>query len=248
MTDYDKRVGSAGTMRIRDTGSTVEYWILCSDGATFVGGYTWSGVVNGSPVGGTTTLNSGFRERLLGSWGVSGGQTVTFHQNATGTSGLGGAADHSAYISRYTPPPATAPPDPVRWMAPADQITPTSARISFGYWPSSTGGTPLTAYDCEYGTDPTFAVKEQRAYPAGSNGLEILDHLKPGTKYYVRMRANNAVGHGPWSVNLELTTTGGISVSDGTNWSTWVVDVSDGTKWVRQISEVSDGTAWKVTG
>lgn len=243
MVDYDKPVGSAGTMRIRDTGSTVEFWILCSDGATNVGGYTWSGVVNGVGVGGTTSLPSGFGSRLLGSWSVSTTQTVTFHQNATGTSGLGGAADHSANINRT--PPATVPGVPTTLS-----LTPISAvdvRIQFAA--NGSGGSPITGYDIQLSPDPAFGSGIRNYFaPGSSSGIETLGGLVPVARYYARVRANNALGSSGWSgQTVSARLWGGVQVSNGTTNTTYAVEVSDGTSWRRQIVDLSDGATWKTS-
>lgn len=91
----DKRVGSAGTMRITDDGTYVSFTILCSDPATQTGGYPWRVRVNGvwSPASGmnSTPLGAGFGSRLLVRVPVSSSQTVRFEQGNTGTQGLGGS-------------------------------------------------------------------------------------------------------------------------------------------------------------
>lgn len=100
----DLSVGNRGTLRITDDGSTVAFYVLCSDPQTYVNSYRWYGTVNGVAVGGTISLPRGFGSRLLGAWHVGTTQTVSLGQHATGTSGLGGAASFSAGI--YRPPPA----------------------------------------------------------------------------------------------------------------------------------------------
>jgi hypothetical protein len=243
MVDYDRAVGTAGTMRIRDTGSTVEFWILCSDPATFVGSYVWSGVVNGVGVGGSITLPSNFGSRMLGSWTVSTSQTVTFHQNATGTSGLGGAADHSANINRT--PPATVPPPPT-----AMQWTPQSATTAFFQWgQNGTGGSPLLSYDIQYSSTADFSADVHTfGEPGGSAGGRTFGGLVPAQRNYARVRAINAVGASGWSNTVSGRQFGGIQVSDGSAWTTYAVDVSDGTTWIRNAAEQSDGSVWKPTG
>src|SRR5678815_4238947 len=98
-----RNVGTAGTMSIYDNGTNgVEFLIGCSDGATFVNQYTWTGVVNGVGVGATITLRSGGGQRSLGSWTVAPSQPVSWHPSHPGTSGLGGGEDISGFVSRAT--------------------------------------------------------------------------------------------------------------------------------------------------
>lgn len=241
MVDYDKAVGTAGTMRIRDGGSVVEFWILCGDPATNVGSYVWSGVVNGVGVGGATSLPAGFGSRLLGSWTVSTTQTVTFHQNATGTQGLGGAADHSANINR-----ATIPGVPTTMSLVG--ISPTSMRIGFGA--NGTGGSPITSYDIQLSPDPMFTSGILNfSAPGSSNGIETLSPVVPATGYYARTGAHNAYGFSGWSGQTVFgRALGFVNVSNGSAMSPYAVDVSNGTSWIRYAVEQSDGSAWKPAG
>lgn len=238
MTDYNRAVGGAGTMTIRDDGATVSFIISCTDGATNVAAYGWSGVVNGSAVGGTVSLPAGFGSRVLGSWAVSTTQTVTFHQNATGTSGLGGAADHSANINR-TPILPSQPPLPVFQAATFNTLT-------FGIGNPDTwgSGTPVT-FEHQVAIDDFVTILQQWKYPSSP---VVVGGLNPGQAYRYRYRAESTVGAGAWSYGLQASTTTGLQVSDGTAWAAQVVDVSDGSKWVRQRVDVSDGSAWKPGG
>jgi hypothetical protein len=233
MVDYDKHVGTAGTMRIRDTGSTVEFWILCSDGATNTGAYTWSGVVNGVGVGGTTSLPAGFGSRLLGSWGVSTSQTVSFHQNATGTSGLGGAADHSAFIARATVPPAPR-------SRQLDQITLTSMRYIFDG--QGDGGSPITAWQYQYATSGDFSSGASGWINSG--GTSTQTGLTPGTVYYFRSRGVNAVGAGPVSDVISARTLAGAHVWNGSAWVPATVSIWDGSSWVPGTVQIWNGSTW----
>jgi hypothetical protein len=240
MVDHNRAVGTAGTMTIRDAGGVVTFVISCGDGATSVGSYTWSGVVNGAPVGGTINLPAGFGARELGSWVVSTSQTVTFHQNATGTSGLGGAADHAAAIDRAptTPIPPSQPPLPTFLSA-----TPVTLTFGIGNPPSWGSGTPLT-FEHQVSLDDFSTIAQQWQY--GSSPV-VVGGLTPAVKHYYRYRAVSTVGPGPWSYGLLGFTAGGLYVSDGTAWALHAVDVSNGTAWVRHIVEVSDGLVWKAS-
>lgn len=247
MMDYNKAVGTAGTMTIRDDGAIVSFIISCTDPQTYVGSYTWSGVVNGVSVGGTASLNAGFGSRVLGSWSVGYSQTVTFHQDATGTQGLGGAADHAASISRGPAP--TIPEAPHAYPVGTSgltEITFTSMRYSMQ--DGSDGGSPITSRACQYSTTSNFSSGNSPIIGLTTSGTHVATGLKPGTRYYWRSRVQNAVGVSPWSAVTSAATLGGVNVSDGTKWSLWVVDVSNGSQWVRQAVEVSNGSTWKPAG
>lgn len=194
MTDFNKAVGTAGTMIIRDDGSTVSFIISCSDGATNTGGYTWSGVVNGVGVGGTVALGAGFGSRVLGSWTVSSSQTVSFHQNATGTSGLGGAADHSAFIARATVPPAPTP-------LGLDQITDSGMRYQFSS--AGDGGSGIIEWQAQLDDNADFGSP---VWSGWSTGTTVFTGLASNTRFYARSRGRNAVGWGAWSSVINAAT------------------------------------------
>src|SRR4051812_13465365 len=109
MTDYTKSTGSSGTMMIRDTGSTVEFW-LKAGASTWAADMDYGWTVNGST--GTDQYNfvSGGSWQKLRSFSVSTDQTVTFRLFATGTSGLGGPTTFSVSIERASAPNAPSVP------------------------------------------------------------------------------------------------------------------------------------------
>jgi hypothetical protein len=241
MVDYDKATGTGGTLRIRDTGSAVEYWVLCSNPATFVGSFVWSGVVNGAPVGGTTTLPAGFGSQLLGSWTVSTTQNVTFHMNNTGTGGLGGPTDHAADIPRG--PVGTIPDAPI----PEGFTDVTTTSMTYHFHDGSDGGSSITSRAVEYATSADFSTGSSGWVGVGSSGVVPVSGLVPGVLYYWRARVQNANGVSPNSAVISQRTLGGVYVSDGTVWKPAEVLVSDGTAWKPATVGVSDGIAWKPT-
>lgn len=239
MPNYDKAVGTAGTMRISDNGSTVSFIIMCSDSATFVGSYVWSGVVNGASVGGTTNLPAGFGSKTLGTWTVSSTQTVTFHQNATGTQGLGGAADHSAAISRASVP--SAPGTPV-----VTNIGTNGATFTWGA--ANANGSAINNYGLYVSESPSFASHVYQAWEGVVLTKTLSGILVPGRTYYTRNRAQNGVGIGPYGVTVSFQTLSGAYVSDGTTWKPCEIFTSDGTAWKSGAVQISDGTIWKAAG
>lgn len=240
---FDKPVGTSGKMQIRDTGYNVEYWIMCSDPATNVGSYSWSGSINGAGVGGSTPLPAGFGERLLGRWPVTTSQHVTFHQNPTGTQGLGGAADHGADIARGSEPVFSPPAQPA--PVTLDQITPTSMRVVYLDGPD--GGTPITSRALQVSQTPAFTGPVD-TIGVDQSGIYVAANLLPAYPFYWRYRTQNIVGVSPWSYPVGATTQGFVWISDGTTYTRYAVDISDGVQWVRQIAAVSDGAAWLAGG
>lgn len=85
----------------------------------------------------------------------------------------------------------------------SNSITQNSANITFTA-PGANGGSAITGYDVQLATDANFSVgiinKSVTASPAAVTGLV------PGTKYWARVRAKNAVGAGTYSGSITLTT------------------------------------------
>jgi hypothetical protein len=197
MTDYPKRTGTAGTMTIRDTGSTVEFWISCSDPATNVGSLPWAISIpaHGYQNSGGANLPSNFRDRLLASYPVTASGTVYFSIGGSGTQGIGGPTDHSAYISRA--PTGGVPPAPFPWCVwpNPNQITDTSMRFQF--CSAGDGGSPVLYWELLYGIDDV--TLETTGTLVQSSGTTTVTGLTPATTYYARARGVNVYGAGPWS-------------------------------------------------
>lgn len=196
MTDFNRGTGTTGTMMIRDTGSSVEFWINAGQSATFVGQLGWSGTVNGVGVGGTTQYPSGNPWIQLGAWGVSTSQTVYFHLNATGTQGLGGPTDHSAYIARAT--------------IPGQPGTPTASNIltdqmQLNWTIPGNGGAAIDQMLLRRSQSPDMSSYTDFPQPGNSTGF-VVTGLTPATTYYWQVFAHNAVGYGPGSGVLTQAT------------------------------------------
>ncbi|MFM7719329.1 MAG: fibronectin type III domain-containing protein [Actinomycetota bacterium] len=87
----------------------------------------------------------------------------------------------------------------------ATQITASSYRIGFLAAPD--GGSPVLDYDLQYSTVAMFSRSVTFVEAGTSPATSItLSGLKRGTTYYVRVRATNAVGDGPWSTVITIRT------------------------------------------
>lgn len=241
MTDYDKATGNAGTLRIRDTGSTIELWVLCSDGATFAGSVTFFTTINGSSQNVTVSLPAGFGSKLIRSaTQAAGSQTVVLNMPATGTSGLGGPTNHSQALTAGSAPGA--PGAPV-----ASNITDNDVTLTWTAAPAN--GSAVSTYGLYVSEVSNFASYVYQAWVGNVLTKTLSNLLKPGKKYYTRTRAQAAAGVGPYSPTSSFTTlSGGAYVSDGTAWKMASVFVSDGANWDPAQVSVSDGTAWKPAG
>lgn len=184
----DFPVGNAGTLRITDDGSTVRFYVICSDPQTYDYDYTWFGIVNGVNVGGTVSLGKGFGTKLLGSWYVGYSQNVSIGQQATNTSGLGGYYPlRQTTIYRATVPPAPTTPD-------IDQITGESFRVRFSS--TGTGGSAITQWQIQLATNSAFTTGVQNI---SSSGTSTITGLANHTQYWVRARGANSLGWGAYS-------------------------------------------------
>lgn len=218
MTDYTHATGGTGTMMIRDTGSTVEFWINSGNSTTFDYELPWAYVVNGTSSPWQSfrySANSGWQR--LGSWNVTSNQTVTFKLNSTGTAGFGGPTTFSQSITRSVVPGT--PSAPTLSKIGIDSIT--------ASWSApNDGGSPILGYELGYGTNPTTAT-------TGVNATSpyVAKNLAMNTVYYFWVRARNAVGWGGWSHSSSAKTYLGVYVNVGGVWKPAIPYVRVGGVW-----------------
>lgn len=195
MTDYLKDTGSSGQMRIRDTGSVVEFWITSNSSATYAYDMPWAYIVNGVTSSWRQYSYSGSNGwEKLGSWTVNDSQTVTFKLGDTGTSGLGGPTTFSVAIDR-----AEAPAKGTITLVSYDQD---SAVVNANA--GSNNGSTVVQWQIGYGTLSTATQYYKDADL--SNGYATITGLAHGTKYYFWSRQRNAKGWSDWSSSVSCTT------------------------------------------
>lgn len=219
MVDYIKETGANGEMRIRDTGTVVEFWLRSTTPGTFAHelpwGYTVNGVTNNNR---EYDYKAGSGWEKFGSWTVSTDQTVTFRIFDTGTAGFGGPTSFSVEIERATVP--AAPSTPV-----ISNVASTTMNVAFN--DGANGGSPITNRQIGYGT-----LSTPPQHIVNSDGSTTLTGLTPGTLYYVWARTQNAKGFSPWSTRVSKTT---LRVPDPPN----AVVISD----ITQVSMIMSFTA-----
>lgn len=224
MVDYTKSTGSSGTMRIRDTGTIVEYWINAGNSSTFNHDMSWGFTING------VTNNSkkfdykaGSGWEYLGGWDVNTSQTVTFRLYDTGTSGLGGPTTFSVAIDRVEPPGV--PSKPV-----ISAITGNSMRVQ---WQSGTyGGEPPNLRQLARNT-----VNSIGGVYTSVDGDTVVTGLSPNTTYYFWGRTRNSAGYSPWSPMSSAKT---LSVPGATS-PPIISDIKQNSFWISFLPPDSTG-------
>lgn len=195
MTDYTKATGSTGTMMIRDTGSTVEFWLEASS-ATFDHNMSWGYYVNGAWSSYRDFDFIGGAYRKLGSVSVTTDQTVGFRIAATGTSGLGGPTTFTISVDR-----TSAPGTPAAWTI--EQIFDTSVQGDTDSMPN--GGLAIDIIQVRY-DDSSTAASPLYLNDTNLDGYFYITGLARGKTYYFWVRTHNAKGYSPWSARTQATT------------------------------------------
>lgn len=112
----------------------------------------------------------------------------------------------------------------------------TQVSVAVSGTPNDNGGSPITGYDIGYQEAPPFSDTPPPIFPeiitptTGISGWVIYG-LSPNTKYNFWIRAKNAIGVGPWSVNTSVTTIAGARVKVGSVWVSGVPYVRVGGVW-----------------
>lgn len=194
MVDYDKSTGTTATMRIRDTGTTVEFWFTSGNNSSYNHRLPWRFYINGVQGSWTYhryTANKGWVR--FGSWNVTTTQEVTFELGRSGTGGMGGPTTHKVTINRITGPPQTNP---------FIVSSATSSSVSGRATNNRTGGLPVLEWQIGYGDSPRY-IRHYGNLDLNGFGT-ISKNIEPGSLLYIWNRLRTAKGWSIWSGRTQI--------------------------------------------
>jgi len=184
----------------RFTGDRVSLaWTAPHDGGAGVTGYeaqvsadagtTWSGVpvevqLTGGDAAGTGVAGTPVAAQVTAP--LVFGVAQQFRVRAVNPAGPGPWSRQSAPVV-----PVGVPGPPVALTA-----TPGATKVALRWAPAAPNGAAVTAYEAEVATDP---VGPWRPVPVASDLAALVDGLVDGTPHWLRVRAVNAAGAGPFA-------------------------------------------------
>lgn len=196
MTDWTKTTGSNGTMMIRDTGSSVEFWFKAGHSSDWYNGLDFSYTVDGDTTPKSINYPTGGDWYKVGSDVAHYNQTVTFKLlTDTSVSGIGGPTTFTHSVTRDTEPGAPSTPK-------ISGIKATSVVVSFS--DGSNGGDAIDArqiYCSTSSSTPDYIPPYDNvsSFLVSSDGSTTVSGLTTNKTYYIWARTHNSVGWGSWS-------------------------------------------------
>lgn len=184
----DYSINSAGTQ------VTFEFYVRATYAVSDTQTMTFTGAVSGS----VNYTKNGPAQQLVATRTVSTspGSSVTAGAKLSGVYN-GGTPSHSRTVS-VPPKPPSAP-----GTASVTSLGSTSATVTWNA-PSNNGGSAIIEYQHQRARNSSFTTGSV-SYTQ-PNRTKTHSGLDPGTTYYVRTRARNGAGWGPWSGTRSFTT------------------------------------------
>lgn len=146
------------------------------------------------------------------------------------------AAGYSAWSGRATATTLGSPSPPTAPLV--TNVAQTTADVSWD--PPASNGSPITGYEVGYAltdVDPTTSM--------AATSPKTITGLSPATTYYIRVRAQNAVGWSAWSASTVITTLPGSHVRVAGTWKNAIVFVKVSGTWKRAVPWVKVSGVWK---
>lgn len=234
LTTYVSGRSAARTVYLQlGSAATGQFGVAASSSAQGLG---WVACTNWLVAGGTARFHIVSVNGTV-YFGTGGGGT-TFNDN--GTSWAGGLYGACAYVQAPAAPAAPT----------ATVLGPTSIRMT---WTAPDNGeTAINGYYIQCAPTAAFGTGTL-TYNVGVVGTYDFTGLTPGTTYFCRVAAKNAVTDAAGTVGAPSSytstkTLSGAFVGDGTNWNAGIVSVGDGTNWPNAEVFIGDGTTWKPAG
>ena len=105
------------------------------------------------------------------------------------------------------------------------------------------GGTAITGYEVGFSETDANPPDDEEA----GTSPHTVTGLTPGQTYFFRVRAQNAVGWGPWSSSSNADTTAGAHLKVAGEYLFGIPYVKDAGVWKLAIPYVKDGGVWEET-
>jgi Fibronectin type III domain len=221
---------------ITSTGATIGTWAAAANGGT-LNNVQIQRNTSATDVG-ATTITKGSYGTTHALTGLSPATTYYVRVRVSNsTYGYGAWGPWVAFTTAATIPSA---PSDAWYFSSVNQTDISVAGITVPY----NGGAALDQILVRYSTDPAFGTYTDIPLAGTATGTTI-SNLNPGTVYYVRVYAHNAIGYGPPSADKSTTTLPGVLVNVGGVWKTAVPYVNVNGIWKPATRYVNVGGVWK---